>query len=202
MKSTLRILSFSKPYIFLVVLNSLLNLLSALFSLFSISLIIPILGLLFGTIEPTNDLSDNLSFNNLKDFVYNRVYELILNRGHVLTLGIICLFAIMCTIFKNSFRYLALYTLTPIRNNIIRDIRKKLFNQILKLQIPFFNKFKKGDLISRATNDLIEIEWSIMGVLELFRCLLGTFLGLLRLSWTALDLQKVSKTDLFFSKCL
>lgn len=168
MKSTLRILSFSKPYIFLVVLNSLLNLLSALFSLFSISLIIPILGLLFGTIEPTNDLSNDLSFNNLKDFVYNRVYELILNSGHVLTLGIICLFAIMCTIFKNSFRYLALYTLTPIRNNIIRDIRKKLFNQILKLQIPFFNKFKKGDLISRATNDLIEIEWSIMGVLELF----------------------------------
>ncbi len=168
MKSTLRILSFSKPYVFLVVLNSLLNLLSALFSLFSISLIIPILGLLFGTIEPTNDLSDNLSFNNLKDFVYNRVYELILNSGHVLTLGIICLFAIMCTVFKNAFRYLALYTLTPIRNNIIRDIRKKLFNQILKLQIPFFNKFKKGDLISRVTNDLIEIEWSIMGVLELF----------------------------------
>ena len=168
MKSTLRILSFSKPYIFLVVLNALLNLLSALFSLFSISLIIPILGLLFGTIEPTNDLSNDLSFNNVKDFAYNKVYELILNSGHVLTLGIICLFAIMCTIFKNSFRYLALYTLTPIRNNIIRDIRKKLFNQILKLQIPYFNKFKKGDLISRATNDLIEIEWSIMGVLELF----------------------------------
>ena len=168
MKSTLRILSFSKPYIFLVVLNALLNLLSALFSLFSISLIIPILGLLFGTIEPTNDLSNDLSFNNVKDFAYNKVYELILNSGHVLTLGIMCLFAIMCTIFKNSFRYLALYTLTPIRNNIIRDIRKKLFNQILKLQIPYFNKFKKGDLISRATNDLIEIEWSIMGVLELF----------------------------------
>lgn len=168
MKSTLRILSFSKPYIFLVVINSLLNLISVLFSLFSISLIIPILGLLFGTIEPTNDIYDNLSFNNMKDFAYNRVYELILNSGHVFTLGIICLFAVISTILKNSFRYLALYTLTPIRNNIIRDIRKKLFNQILKLQIPYFNKFKKGDLISRATNDLIEIEWSIMGVLEFF----------------------------------
>ena len=124
MKSTLRILSFSKPYIFLVVLNSLLNLISALFSLFSISLIIPILGLLFGTIEPTNDISDNLSFNNMKDFAYNRVYELTLKNGHVFMLGVICLFAVISTVLKNSFRYLALYTLTPIRNNIIRDIRK------------------------------------------------------------------------------
>ena len=64
-------------------------------------------------------------------------------------------------------RYLALFFLTPIRNNVIRDIRKKMHTNMLKLPLKFIHKFKKGDLVARMTSDLTEIEWSIMGVLEL-----------------------------------
>lgn len=168
MKSTFKLLIFSKPYFILIVLNTMFNLLAVIFSLFSISLIIPILGLLFGTIEPSNTITDDLSFNNLKDYIYNVIYDLIKLHGLTYALGFICILVGLGTMLKNSFRYCALYCLTPFRNNIIRDVRKKMYKKLLQLQIPFVNKFKKGDLVARMTNDLIEVEWSIMGVLEFF----------------------------------
>ena len=68
---------------------------------------------------------------------------------------------------KNLFRYLALFFLTPIRNGIIHDIRIDLHKKILDLDISFIGTKRKGDLTSRMTSDLVEIEWSIMGALEM-----------------------------------
>ena len=69
---------------------------------------------------------------------------------------------------KNLFRYLALYFLTPIRNGIIHDLRMDLSKKLLSLDISFINSKRKGDLTSRMTSDLVEIEWSVMGTLEMF----------------------------------
>ena len=91
MKPTFKLLIFSKPYFILIVLNTLFNLLAVIFSLFSISLIIPILGLLFGTIEPSNEITNDLSFNNLKDYIYNVIYDLIKLHGLTYALGFICI---------------------------------------------------------------------------------------------------------------
>ena len=210
MKSTLKLLVFSKPYVFLIFLNTIFNFFSVVFSLFSISLIIPILGLLFGTIEPSSEIVDNLSFSNLKDYVYNQIYNLLQIHGVTYTLGFVCFLVGLGTMLKNGFRYGALYFLTPFRNNIIRDVRKKMYNKLLHLQIPFVNKFKKGDLVARMTNDLIEVEWSIMGVLEffikdpihiilflislLYINLEITLIGLIFLPITALIITKISKS--------
>ena len=210
MKSILKLLVFSKPYVFLIILNTIFNFLSVIFSLFSISLIIPILGLLFGTIEPSNEVADNISFNNMKDYVYNQIYELLQIHGVIYTLGFICLLVGLGAILKNGFRYGALYFLTPFRNNIIKDVRKKMYTKLLYLRIPFINKFKKGDLVARLTNDLIEVEWSIMAVLEFFikdpihilvflislmyLNLEITLIGLIFLPLTALIITKISKS--------
>ncbi len=168
MKNTFQILKFSIPYTNLIILNTLFNFISVICSLFSISLVIPILGLLFGTIEPPENINVELSNNNLKDYFYEYIYNLLNNHGVVSALGFICLLVGVGTVFKNLTRYFALYCLTPIRNNVIRDIRKKLYSKVLSLPIKIISQFKKGDLVARLTNDLIEIEWSIMGVLELF----------------------------------
>ena len=73
----------------------------------------------------------------------------------------------MMFFLKNLFRYLALFFLTPIRNGIIHDIRIDLHKKILDLDISFIGTKRKGDLTSRMTSDLVEIEWSIMGALEM-----------------------------------
>jgi len=168
MKTVFKILKFANPYFSFIILNTLFNFLSVIFSLFSISLIIPILGLLFGTIEaPAMDAQD-FSINNLKDFFYYYISDLLNTHGIMHALGFICALVAIGSILKNTTRYLALYFLTPMRNNVIRDIRKKLYNKLLCLPLPFINKFKKGDIVARMTHDLHEIEWSIMGVLEMF----------------------------------
>ena len=168
MKHTLEILKFSFPYSSLIALNTLFNFLSVIFSLFSISLIIPILGLLFGTIEAEEAHIAELNAHNLKDYFYNYINIMRQEKGVINVLGFICVLVGCGTILKNTTRYLALYFLTPLRNNVIRDIRMRLYTKTLKLPLKFIKKFKKGDLVARMTSDLTEIEWSIMGVLELF----------------------------------
>ena len=168
MKTTFKILKFSYPYYGLMILNTFFNFLSVIFSLFSISLVIPILGLLFGTIEPPENTTTELNSLDFKDYLYSYIYSLLNNNGVLSALGFICLLVAIGTILKNSTRYLALYFLTPIRNNVIRDIRKEMYSNILRMPLKLSQKFKKGDLVARMTNDLTEIEWSIMGVLEFF----------------------------------
>lgn len=82
----------------------------------------------------------------------------------------ICLTVALAFFIKNLFRYLALYFLAPIRNGISRDLRREMYQRILSLPISYFNEEKKGDLLARTSNDVKEVEHSIMGSMEmLFR---------------------------------
>ena len=80
------------------------------------------------------------------------------------SLGILVLITFF---FRNLFRYSSLYFLTPIRNGIVHDLRTDLHKKIISLPLPFFTEKRKGDLTSRLTSDLVEIEWSIMSSLEM-----------------------------------
>ena len=168
MKQLFRILKFVLPYYNLIIFNTIFNCLSVLFSLFSISLVIPILSILFGTLEAPENTTTELSLNNLKDFFYTHIHKLVEHKGLLSALAFICTLVGIGAILKNTTRYLALYCLTPIRNNVIRDIRKTLYSKLLAFPLKAINKLKTGDIIARMTSDLTEIEWSIMGVLEFF----------------------------------
>jgi len=173
MSDFIKIISFIKPYKYLIILNFIFNLFSVIFSLFSISLIIPVLGILFGTIEFNPDDINNLkdlsilSFEYLKIWIYSKISILIEQKNELYSLGVICFFIVLFSILKNLTRYLALFFLTPLRNNIIRDLRNNLKRKLIHVPMSFFQKFKRGDVISRITLDITEIEWSIIGLIEL-----------------------------------
>ena len=93
--------------------------------------------------------------------------SLIDENGQLEALGFICILVLTTFFFRNLFRYLALYFLTPIRNGIVHDLRIDLHKKIISLHLPFFTRKRKGDLTSRLTSDLVEIEWSIMSSLEI-----------------------------------
>ncbi len=86
--------------------------------------------------------------------------------GTIQALGIICSIVVAAIILKNLFTYLALYILNPIRNSIINDIRSDMFIKIFRLPVGYFNEQRKGDLMSRLTNDLGVIEFSTISFLE------------------------------------
>ena len=168
MKNFIRILKFAKPYWLKAIGNIFCNLITSIFSLVSLSMVIPFLGVLFGTQEKIYTAPElNFSFNSIIENFYYYITKIIDHYGEKEALFCICLLVLIMFFFRNLFRYLALFFLTPIRNGIVKDIRSKLHKATLSFPIKFFKKNKKGDLISKMTSDLVEIEWSIMSSLEL-----------------------------------
>jgi subfamily B ATP-binding cassette protein MsbA len=86
--------------------------------------------------------------------------------GKLKTLGLICTLIILSIFLKNLFLYLSYYVLNPLKNTIVNQLRFDLYNKILHLPIGYFTEKKKGDLISRITNDVSEVEGSVVGALE------------------------------------
>jgi subfamily B ATP-binding cassette protein MsbA len=150
-------------------LNVFSNILSVIFSLFSLTLVIPFLGILFGTQEKVFQAPPlSLNASSIKENFYYLISKTIDTKGNVEALMLICVLVLSMFFLKNLFRYLALFFLTPIRNGIIHDMRMDLHKKILSLDVAYIGSKRKGDLTSRMTSDLVEIEWSIMGALEMF----------------------------------
>ncbi len=98
------------------------------------------------------------------------------------SLGIIIAFFL-----KNISLYFSFFNLAYVRSAVVRDIRERVYNHILKLPLSYFNKEKRGDTISRFTNDVKEVEWSLLGVIELYFkhpiSILIPFIALFIISW-------------------
>ena len=146
-----------------------LNLVSALFSLVSLTMLAPFLTLIFGLENEANTLGSRFKFGALTDTFYAYLSDVLKSSdGKIHALGLICIIIIVTILLKNIFLYGALYVLTPIRNGIINDMRNDMFGKILQLPIGFFNEQRKGDIMSRLTNDLQDVEFSTISFLESF----------------------------------
>ena len=164
----LRIIKYITPYIPFAILNIVSNIISILFSLVSLTMVIPFLGILFGTHEKFYNPAP-LSFDAdiIKENFYALITSMVDEKTEVEALLFICILVLITFFFRNLFRYSALYFLTPIRNGIVHDLRMDLHKKIISLPLAFFTEKRKGDLTARLTSDLIEIEWSIMSSLEM-----------------------------------
>ncbi|MCK9618225.1 MAG: ABC transporter ATP-binding protein/permease [Lentimicrobiaceae bacterium] len=171
MKEIGKILKYVNPYWGLASLNILFNVLSVVFSLFSVTMAIPFLQILFDKQDLVTHVGEfSFSTTSIKQHFYYFLSQMVISNGKASALGIVCIIVVIMTFFKTWFRYLAMYFLAPIRNGIVMDIREKIFRKVLNLPLSYFTDEKKGDIMSRMTNDVKEIEWSILSSLEvLFR---------------------------------
>lgn len=169
MKDFFKILKYAKPYYIYAILNIVFNILTVFFSLVSLTMAIPFLGLLFGTIEVENIQPESFSLTpeSIKDHFYFEINTIIESGEKVDALFFICALILITFFFRNLFRYLSLYFLTPIRNGVVHDLRTSLHKKVISLPIGFFTEKRRGDITSRMTTDLVEIEWSIMNSLEM-----------------------------------
>jgi len=169
MKKFFRIISYIKEYKAYMGWYSLFITLSIVFGLFSLGMLMPFMDLIFGSNELTGaaiSAAAPSTTNNIKDLVYGFLQQSIANHGKVQALGWICL-AIIITIFlKNIFLYLSYYFLAPIRNAVTRKYSRLLYEKILQLPIGYFTEQRKGDILSRSSNDISELENSVIGALE------------------------------------
>lgn len=171
MKKYSRIFNYLSAYKGQIVLYFLFIVLSIIFSIVSLGMLMPFLELIFkGDQSGIGGLTEQTS-NPVVQYIRNFLMDNIQKNGggipgKLATLGIICLLIIGSIFFKNVFLYLSFYILNPLKNRIVNLLRSDLYNKILHLPIGYFTEQRKGDLISRITNDVNEVEASVVGALE------------------------------------
>ena len=187
-----KVLQFAKPYKRYAILNIISNVFYALFSTLSFLAFIPMLQVLFQVNEPITTKpvwdGDLLSFKDFAEqyanfFLNQRIDEY----GQISALITICIVIIVLFFIKNLFNYLAMYFIATLQNGMLKDIRDKIYAKITELPVSYFSEKRKGDIISRITSDVQEIQSSFLSMLEMFvkepLTLIFTLVGMLMLSW-------------------
>ena len=163
MKNVSRVLKYLKDYKAQIALYFGSTLMAVIFSLVSLTMLAPVLQVLFQEGEAKKTES-----KGLLGFINEHVHAIIAQEGKMTALAYVCITVVIFIFLKNFFLYLAIYILNPIRNAVLRKLRNDLFAKTLSLPISFFTEERKGDLMSRMTNDINEVEWSVVSVLEVF----------------------------------
>ena len=185
---------FVPPYKNRMVWNILFNLSSTILSLFSFAAIIPVLYILFGLTSNEVEWVDMQQVHGVEALIeaarnnmYYLLNEQIATRGASVVLLMVGLFLVIMTGIKCGTAWLANYHMVPLRTGVLRDLRKALYDKILSLPIGYFTEARRGDVISRMTNDVNEVEASIMSALDiLFKnpvMILVYLITLLCISW-------------------
>lgn len=166
MKKYLGLVKYLKPYRKNIVLYLIFVLFAVIFSVVSIAMLFPFLEIIFNNKLVTEIPPFELSGEWVLD--YMRYYFSIIIQAHSKTyaLGLVCIFIVTAIFLKNLFVYLSYYAMSPIRNGMMVQLRNDLYNKILTLPIGFFTEQKKGDIISRMTNDTWELESAVANTLD------------------------------------
>lgn len=166
MKDYFRLLAYIKDYKGPAALNVIFNVCSVLFSLFSLTMVVPFLNVLFNSTSDYKQVpwsfSVEAAIGNFNYFLHSYILE----HGKLQALMFICILVVIMFLFKNLFRYLAMYFLATVRLGIVKDVRNNLYDTSMKLPLGFFSNERKGDIMSRISNDAQELEYSIMSSLE------------------------------------
>lgn len=168
MQTIIKLLPYIRNYRWHIFGNIMSNIFMVFFSVVSIPMLIPFLQILLGqTVPPVEKPLLEMSASSITQYFNWYLGDLVTKSGSKeQALIFVCGCFVVLFFFKNLFRYLSLFFITPLRNGIVRDLRQSLFEKTLRLPLSYFSDERKGDLMSRVTSDVQEVEWSILNVLE------------------------------------
>ena len=165
-----RVLKYGIDYSYFGLLNILFNILYAIFSALAFVSFIPMLDVLFKQTEIVYTKPEYTGIGNIREYLesYFNYYlsnqlETDVSSTLIIVVGIVVFFFLM----KNIFNYLALYNITFVKNGLLKNLRENLYSKVLNMPISYFLNKKKGDLMSRITADILEIQTSYLSILEL-----------------------------------
>jgi subfamily B ATP-binding cassette protein MsbA len=168
MKNIRLLVKYFAPYKWSAVKNIIYNILSALFALFTFTLIKPFLTVLFNrVVAVANPGPFQLNSAYLATFTKYYLSVFIDKNGQSAALLLAVLVVIAASLFKNGFIFLANNCMAFIRSSTVRDLRRKLYHKILRLPLSYFTDARKGDVMTRISNDVQEVEISVMSSLTM-----------------------------------
>ena len=191
MKSLKNLFPYLGRYKFRLGLSIFFNILTAVFTLISIPLIIPFFQILFGA-----DISSYAPTENFHDLEANLNYffsRLIAISDRPTALSVVCIALLVIVLLRNIFRYLTSFFLIPVRNGLVRDLRAEIMESFSSMPISYLNKQRKGDLLSISTTDVVEVEWSVIRMMELlFKSPLVIIGSLIFMFWINMQLSIIA----------
>jgi subfamily B ATP-binding cassette protein MsbA len=169
MKGYWRVLSYAAPYRNHAALAALFQVFFTLFSLAAAGILIPVLDLLFQQTPGANvPYPESIrSITDVKEALSAWVSQLVATRGHSGALLWVCGAGSLAFLFKNLFHYLSLASVAPLRTGVAHRLRVDLYRKLLSMPPGTYTHKRKGDMLSRASTDMTEVEWSMLNTLEL-----------------------------------
>ena len=165
-------LTYIKPYKKQAFLSILSNIFFALFSTLSFVVFMPLLNILFkkeeqqNVVEPVwKGISHIKTY--LSDYLNYHWLHYIHENGYISALAMIMMLVVVLIFLKNISNYLALFFMTVLRNGILKDMRDDMYKKVLSLPVSFFSERRKGDIITRMTADVNEVQWASLIILEI-----------------------------------
>ncbi len=155
----------------MIVGNVTSNVLMVVFSIVSIPAIIPFLNILLDQQPLVNELPEGgMTSKNISGYVNYYLSQVIRENGKQTALFYALLGIVVLYLLKNIFRYLSQFFLAPVRNGIVRDLRQDLYEKTLELPLAYYSEERKGDILSRMSVDVQEVEQSILsGLVSMVR---------------------------------
>jgi len=143
---------------------------AVIFGLFNFTLFIPLLDLLFNTVElPANaeNVEFSLSITGVKNWFSGHFSVIIASRGKTEALKFLCLVIFASVLFSNVFKFLSQKVLTTVRTRLVQNLRNQVYDRLLEQDLSFFHKRRKGELLSTLSNDVHEIENSVVSSIQM-----------------------------------
>lgn len=166
MKKYARVFAYLKKYKTSIVIYIVCMLLSILFSIVSIGMLMPFFDLIFNGSNATSAGYLNNSSSTVIQWVKALIDDSIQAGTPANALPPLCALIFIFIVLKNLFLYISYRILGPLKNKVVNELRQELHHKILQLPIGYFTEQRKGDIMSRFTNDIGEVEGSVVGTLE------------------------------------
>lgn len=170
MKTYFRILAFARPLRNFLPRYMVLAVLGIVFGIFNFTLLIPLLNIIFGTVKAPEVVVEPVFDGTLtwvKDYFNYFFFNIFKTYGPAKALQFVCAIVIVSFFFSNVFRYWGQRVLTGLRTLVVKNIRQALFNHLVQLNVRYFHGQRKGDLISVVSNDVTEIENSVVSSIQI-----------------------------------
>ncbi|MEQ8882190.1 MAG: ABC transporter transmembrane domain-containing protein, partial [Cyclobacteriaceae bacterium] len=179
MRTYLRIMGFARPLGLLVPQFVIFTLLATIFSVVNISILAPVMEILFGSSSQSDcDCGEavtevvaempplDFSIRYFVDLFYYYLNTYKVEEGVIATLYFVCSVLITSVFLANIFRYLSTLILERVRINVIENLRNKAFFAITHFDLGYFTEKRKGDIMSRVSSDVLEVETSVVSSLK------------------------------------
>lgn len=169
MNTYLRILRYSPSLGAKLIQFLLFSILGIVFSVLNLTLVIPMLNVLFDkevsrTVPPLPEVA--LSADYITGMFNHYFISIIVEHGRLEALLFVCIAIVISITCANVFRYMERMVASRLKVDVVRNMRMDVFSSITKLHIGYFSDQRKGDLISRFTNDVSEVENAVMNSLK------------------------------------